>query len=959
MDSGRFPRSSSRIVSRILATTLAFAFLLTVPYRTWAQTNQNVLVVYNSANSDSTDVANYYVARRAIPSQNLCAIKPPSTTSLSWSAFDSTVRTPIGNCLSTVGWNNILYIVFTYQTPYKVVAPDNALYALDQFIADIWDVYTPPGRYGLPATAQPYYAEAQSQGNVYVPFTSFAAFRVKNPIPIFSVWRLDAATPVLAKGLVDKALLAESTHLSGQVCIDEQLVTPTSDYGGGLSDWDLRQAAALARLAGFPVTQDFNTVEFGTSPAPLRCDNAALYAGGYSLNHYNDAFTWNPGAIGFHIDSASAYDPRGGTNWSANALIHGIAVTSGAVSEPTQLGLPHPDGVFRNLFEGANMGDAFMRNTMWLKWTIMNMGDPLYRPFPAGFPAVTAPENSLALVPRYLVGGKSSTGTITLASPAPSGGVTVALKSSMTTAATVPPTATVAAGQTTTSFPISTNVVVQDSPLYISATFGTSTLTNTLVPQPLLASVLLTPTSLIGGSSASGWVILNTSAPAGGIVVALSSNSSAASVPSTVPVAGGSTGAMFAISTSAVSITTTATISATYAGAKKTAPLTVKPLNVLSVALSPTSVIGSVSTTANKVTMSGPAPADTVVTLSSSVPGVTVPASVTVAAGTSVSPVFTITTSRVSATTPVTISASYNGSGKTATLTVNPFVATPVLSPTSVVGGVSTTANKVTLNGPAPAGGLVVNLSSSDPGVGVPASVTVAAGATASPAFTITTSSVSATIMVTISATYNGVTKTAVLTDNPVALLSVTLSPTTVVGGVSTTLNKVNLNGPAPAGGISINLTSSNPGVSVPTSVTVAAGATSSPYFTITTSAVAAQTVATISASYNGVTKTANLTVNPVSLLSITLSPTSVTGGVSTTLNRVTLTGPATGSGITVNLASSNPGVTAPASVTVVAGATSSPYFKITTSAVAAQTVVTISASYNGVTKTANLTVNP
>jgi hypothetical protein len=237
--------------------------------------------------------------------------------------------------------------------------------------------------------------------------------------------------------------------------------------------------------------------------------------------------------------------------------------------------------------------------------------------------------------------------------------------------------------------------------------------------------------------------------------------------------------------------------------------------------------------------------------------------------------------------------------------------------------------------------------------------VTVAAGATASPAFTITTSSVSATIMVTISATYNGVTKTAVLTDNPVALLSVTLSPTTVVGGVSTTLNRVNLNGPAPAGGISVNLTSSNPGVSVPTSVTVAAGATSSPYFTITTSAVAAQTVVTISAPYNGVTKTANLTVNPVALLSVALSPTSVTGGVSTTLNRVTLTGPATGSGITVNLASSNPGVTAPASVTVVAGATSSPYFKITTSAVAAQTVVTISASYNGVTKTANLTVNP
>ncbi len=49
----------------------------------------------------------------------------------------------------------------------------------------------------------------------------------------------------------------------------------------------------------------------------------------------------------------------------------------------------------------------------------------------------------------------------------------------------------------------------------------------------------------------------------------------------------------------------------------------------------------------------------------------------------------------------------------------------------------------------------------------------------------------------------------------------------------------------------------------MPASVTVAAGATASPAFTITTSAVSAQTIVTISASYNGVTRTANLTVNP------------------------------------------------------------------------------------------------
>jgi len=361
------------------------------------------------------------------------------------------------------------------------------------------------------------------------------------------------------------------------------------------------------------------------------------------------------------------------------------------------------------------------------------------------------------------------------------------------------------------------------------------------------------------------------------------------------------------------------------------------------------------------VNLNAPAPAGgIVVNLLASDPGVGVPASVLIAAGTTTSPVFTITTSAVAVQTVVLISASYNGVTKTANLTVNPVGLLAVaLSPTSMVGGASSTANKITLNAPAPAGGVLVNLMSTDLGVGVPPTVTVAAGATASPVFTITTSAVATPIGVTISASYNGVTKTANLTVNPVALLSVALSPASIVGGVSTTFNKVNLTGPAPAGGITVNLATITSGTGVPVSVTVAAGATASPFFTITTSAVTAPTVVTISASYNGITKTANLTVNPVALLSLTLSPTSVVGGVSSTANKVTLNGPAPAGGTLVTLMSGDPGVGVPASVTVAAGATASPVFTITTSHVATPTGVTISASYNGVNKTANLTVNP
>src|SRR2546426_2958319 len=88
----------------------------------------------------------------------------------------------------------------------------------------------------------------------------------------------------------------------------------------------------------------------------------------------------------------------------------------------------------------------------------------------------------------------------------------------------------------------------------------------------------------------------------------------------------------------------------------------------------------------------------------------------------------------------------------------------------------------VPLSWPAPAGGAQVALSSSNPAAAVPASVTVPAGGT-SASFSLTTSAVAISTPVTISASYGGGTRTASLTVVPAILSSLTLSPTSVVGG--------------------------------------------------------------------------------------------------------------------------------------------------------------------------------
>jgi hypothetical protein len=83
------------------------------------------------------------------------------------------------------------------------------------------------------------------------------------------------------------------------------------------------------------------------------------------------------------------------------------------------------------------------------------------------------------------------------------------------------------------------------------------------------------------------------------------------------------------------------------------------------------------------------------------------------------------------------------------------------VSPASILGG-GTAAGTVTLTGAAPAGGRVVNLASNHAAAQVPASVTVTAG-TAMATFNVTTSQVAADTPVTITASCNGVTRTAAL----------------------------------------------------------------------------------------------------------------------------------------------------------------------------------------------------
>jgi len=184
-------------------------------------------------------------------------------------------------------------------------------------------------------------------------------------------------------------------------------------------------------------------------------------------------------------------------------------------------------------------------------------------------------------------------------------------------------------------------------------------------------------------------------------------------------------------------------------------------------------------------------------------------------------------------------------------------------------------------------------------------------------------------------------------------LSSVTLNPSTVLGGANST-GTVILSAPAPSGGAIVSLSSNSPSAVAPTSVTVLAGATTAA-FTVTTTAVTVTTPVTISGTY-GVTRTASFTVNPSTLASVALNPSSVIGGNSAT-GIVTLTGVAPLGGATVTLSSNNAAVQVPSSVVVAAGATTAS-FTATTNVVAVTTIATITGQY-GASQTGTLTATP
>jgi len=187
--------------------------------------------------------------------------------------------------------------------------------------------------------------------------------------------RIDGPSAADAMRIIKASAQTESVGLKGNFYIDA---------GGGPSlafnDNFGKLHGLVKRQTGLNSVLDTATTVFQTGS----CPKAALYVGWYSLRKYVPAFSWSPGAVGWHHASYEAIglrDPAAQT-WCPKMIQNGVAATLGAVAEPLLGALPLPQDFFALLMTGKyTLAECYWRTIPSASWRLTLVGDPLYTPF--------------------------------------------------------------------------------------------------------------------------------------------------------------------------------------------------------------------------------------------------------------------------------------------------------------------------------------------------------------------------------------------------------------------------------------------------------------------------------------------------------------------------------------------------------------------------------------------------
>ena len=364
-----------------------------------------VIVVYNPRVPESKGVATYYAEKRQVPTNQIFGFEITTNEECSRVEFRDSLQKPLAKALEsrkfwhiasrlvpptnniashvewTVTHSKIRYLVLCYGVPLRITK--------DPFLKEEGIEHLRPEMRRneaavdnelalLPLIEQRLPLSGPLRNPLFAA-TNEAWFDPTNGVLL--VARLDGPTAGIARGLVDKALEAETNGLWGRAYFDLRNI---SEPGFKMGDDWIRGAAELSRHLGFETTVDDKSE---TIPASFPMSQIGLYAGWYA-EHANGPFAepvveFMPGAFAYHLHSFSASTLRSTTrNWVGPLLAKGATITMGSVDEPYLSGTPDVAiFVARLVFNGFTFGEAAYASQSVLSWQTTVVGDPLYRPF--------------------------------------------------------------------------------------------------------------------------------------------------------------------------------------------------------------------------------------------------------------------------------------------------------------------------------------------------------------------------------------------------------------------------------------------------------------------------------------------------------------------------------------------------------------------------------------------------
>ena len=354
------------------------------------------LVLFNSSDPESAELARYYAERRSIPPAQVVGLACPASEEITRADFERTIAAPLREKMESNGWwktvrlpsnkkavveTSIRFVAIMRGIPLKIAA--------DRSIPPPADTRNIP-----PAISSRNDASVDSEIAALGLRDWTPASVVENPyfgrftqILDDSVFpgmllpaRLDAPTGSMVRAMIDDSIMAEKDGLWGWAYIDGRDIT-----SGGYTEGDnwMRHLVEILRQRGVPTI-------FDNLPSTLGDDfpvtDAAVYFGWYAGDatgpFARQDFQFKPGAIAVHLHSYSASTLRSTTsNWCGPLIARGAAATLGNVYEP-YLSLTATLDVFQDrLMSGLTLAESAYMSMRALSWMGVVIGDPLYRPY--------------------------------------------------------------------------------------------------------------------------------------------------------------------------------------------------------------------------------------------------------------------------------------------------------------------------------------------------------------------------------------------------------------------------------------------------------------------------------------------------------------------------------------------------------------------------------------------------